>query len=278
MDRKEIKIRLRRGPVLLLIALLLIIGGKTVGEAAAARWPEAPGGALQYSGSLVVDLAGASEGYFQAAVQGGGSSRHKMRVTKDGQKLTYDMKLDGTYEVFPLQLGSGYYDISLYRNVSGKQYAAAGSVGVSVSLSDSEVCFLYPNQYVNYSEESPSVLKAVEICATVEGKPAYDTVCSWMGKNFVYDFVKAITVKAGTLPDIETCFEKKMGVCQDLSAITCSMLRTQGIPARLVIGYADGNYHAWVTAVIDGKELFFDPIVAVSGMGKVKSYTVERWY
>ena len=278
MDRKEKRIKGHRGLMILLLALLMIVGGKTVGEAAAARWPVEPGGALQYSGSLVVDLAGASEGYFQAAVQGAGGSRHKMRVTKDGQKLTYDMKLDGTYEVFPLQLGSGYYDISLYRNVSGKQYAAAGSVGISVSLADSEVCFLYPNQYVDYNEESASVVKASEICETVEGKPAYDAVCSWMGKNFVYDFVKAITVKAGTLPDIEGCYEKKMGVCQDLSAITCSMLRTQGIPARLVIGYADGNYHAWVTAVIDGKELFFDPTVAVSGMGKVKSYTVERWY
>ena len=28
-------------------------------------------------------------------------------------------------------------------------------------------------------------------------------------------------------------------VCQDLAAIMCCMLRTQGLPARLVIGYAD---------------------------------------
>lgn len=268
--------RFVRGAAGLLLALLLVGGVK--GEAVEARWPIPPGGALRSDGSLLVDTAGLTEGYFQAAVQGASAPRYKMRVTKDGQKLTYDINIDGNYEVFPLQLGDGWYDISLYRNIGGREYAAAGSVGVSVALSDSEVCFLYPNQFVNYRPESEPVGKAAELCASLEGKKAYEEICSFMGSNFVYDFVKALTVKAGTLPDVDGSYSKKMGICQDLSAIMCCMLRTQGIPAHLVIGYADDNYHAWVVAVIDGKEYFFDPTVAVSGMGKIKTYSVERWY
>ena len=77
---------------------------------------------------------------------------------------------------------------------------------------------------------------------------------------------------------IEETWKKRMGVCQDLSAVMCCMLRTQGFPARLMIGMADNNYHAWVTVNLDGEEQMFDPTVAVSGISSVKKYTVERFY
>ena len=262
------------GFFMLLMGWLLV----THGNAAKARWPESPGTKLNADGSLLVDISGLSEGYFQAAAQGGGQKRLKLRVTKDGQKLTYDLNTDGKYEVFPLQLGDGYYDIALYRNIQGKEYSSAGRIGVYVALSEPGVCYMYPNQYVNYTAETEAVGKAEELCAGLGEKQAYDKVCDFMSSSFVYDYVKAITVKAGVLPEIDECYSKKMGVCQDLSAITCCMLRTQGIPARLVIGYADKNYHAWVEADFGGKSYFFDPTAAVNGIAKVKTYTTERWY
>ena len=56
------------------------------------------------------------------------------------------------------------------------------------------------------------------------------------------------------------------------------MLRSQGVPARLMIGMADKNYHAWVVVTIDGQERLYDPTAAVNGISNVKSYTVERFY
>ena len=56
------------------------------------------------------------------------------------------------------------------------------------------------------------------------------------------------------------------------------VLRTQGVPARLMIGMADKNYHAWVVVTIDGQERLYDPTAAVNGISNVKSYTVERFY
>ena len=78
-------------------------------------------------------------------------------------------------------------------------------------------------------------------------KEAYDAVCSYMSKTFLYDYVKAVTVKSGTLPDVDGTYGKKMGICQDLSAVMCCMLRTQGIPSKLVVGYAGTTYHAWIS-------------------------------
>ena len=97
-------------------------------------------------------------------------------------------------------------------------------------------------------------------------------------KHYRYDYVKAVLTKPGTLPDIDGTYRKGMGICQDLSALTVAMLRSQGIPSKLVIGYAGKQYHAWVTAKVGGKERFFDPTAAVSNKKLSKNYTVERWY
>ena len=98
------------------------------------------------------------------------------------------------------------------------------------------------------------------------------------GRYFVYDFIKAINIKPGMLPDIDGSYSKKMGVCQDLSAIMVAMLRTQGIPSRLIIGYADSQYHAWTMTMINGEETFFDPTAAIAAISQVKEYSMERYY
>jgi transglutaminase-like putative cysteine protease len=154
----------------------------------------------------------------------------------DGQDtFTYDLNTEGRQEVFPLQLGSGGYEISLYENISGKKYAQAGVIGVNAAFSREDVPFLYPNVYVNYGADSPAVAKADELCADKSPKEAYQAICDYIQTEYVYDFIKAVTVSPGELPDIQGCFEKKMGICQDLSAMMVAMLRSQGISSRLMM-------------------------------------------
>lgn len=245
----------------------------------AAKWPAEPSGNIQSSGKLVADLSNAKEGYFLAAISAPTNHKMKMRVQKGDVTLTYDMNLKGEYEIFPLQLGSGHYDILLYENVSGKKYSQAGYLGLDVQLDREDAAFYYPNQYVDYSILSAAVAKAAELCEGMSDPlQIYETLCDYMKTSFLYDYVKAVTVQAGALPDIDGSYEKKMGVCQDLSAILCCMLRTQGIPCRLIIGYADKQYHAWTTTEINGKEYFFDPTAALNAIAAVKDYSVERYY
>ena len=40
------------------------------------------------------------------------------------------------------------------------------------------------------------------------------------------------------------------GICLDYSAVMASMLRSQGIPTRLEVGYAGTAYHAWISTYI----------------------------
>lgn len=241
------------------------------------RWPEAPGTVQYFDGKLGVDASNISEGYFTAWATGG-AKRLKLRVSRGQDTFTYDLNTEGRQEVFPLQLGSGGYEISLYENISGKKYASAGVIRVSAEFSREDVPFLYPNVYVNYGQDSPAVAKADELCADKSPKEAYQAICDYIQTEYVYDYIKAVTVSPGEMPDIQGCFENKMGICQDLSAMIVAMLRSQGISSRLMIGYADANYHAWTSTNIDGEELFYDPTAALNAIAVPSEYSLERYY
>ena len=260
--------------VLLLISGFLIL---THGVFAEAKYPAAPAKSPKTNGKLRVDANHTNDGYFLASINKKSKKRMKMRVVKGNITLTYDINSNAEYECFPFQLGNGKYEISLYENISGKKYSAAGKINVSVKLTDPNGPFLYPNQYVNYNAETKAVQQADKLCKNKKPKEAFNEICSFM-KTFGYDFLKANTIKAGELPDIDGSYNKRMGVCQDLSAIMIAMLRSQGIPSKLMIGYAGKQYHAWTVTIINGEEVFYDPTAALNAITKTKSYTVERYY
>ena len=280
MKQKPLIVWLKKAVVLLSLFLsILLLPGLSSDCLAQAKWPAQPNlSQLWANGKLQADVSNSGEGYFMARLSAPNKHKMKLRVTKGGATLTYDLNGQGDFEVFPFQMGSGFYDISLYENTSGKKYAQAGSIGINVNLNAADASFYYPNQYVNYTKLSQSVIEAEQLCTGLTGIDKYKVLCKFMADNFLYDYIKAVTVKTGTLPDIDGSFTKKMGICQDLAAILCSMLRTQGFPARLIIGYADTQYHAWTVTEIDGKNYFFDPTAAINAINNVKDYTVERYY
>ena len=120
-----------------LICLAIFAGGGAAAEGNA-KWPESPGKEIKKSEKLKVDMSNASEGYFVASVQNKTKKALKLRVSFKGETLTYDLKNTGDTEVFPFQMGSGSYEITLWENVSGKKYAAAGKITVTVKLTREE--------------------------------------------------------------------------------------------------------------------------------------------
>lgn len=218
------------------------------------------------------------DGCFYASCKGKNLKRLKLMISKDDDSLTYDLNQNGSWELFPLQLGNGSYKISLYENVRASLYENVGSIKLSVKLSDPNNPFLLPNQYVLYSEKSPEVKIAESLQVAGDQKATYRHICTYVRDNFAYDFIKAATVKSGVLPDLEGLLQKKMGICQDLSALTVAMLRSQDIPSKLVIGKADQQRHAWVETNLDGKTARFDPTAQLNAIAKVKKYEMERVY
>ncbi|MBQ2582903.1 MAG: transglutaminase domain-containing protein, partial [Erysipelotrichaceae bacterium] len=62
-----------------------------------------------------------------------------------------------------------------------------------------------------------------------------------------YDKAKAESVQSGYLPDPDETLATGKGICFDYASLTASMLRSQGIPTKLIFGYVSPNdvYHAW---------------------------------
>ena len=228
------------------------------------------------NGSLSVDDSGSASGYIFAGASCKTDHRLKLRISKDMHDETYDLKNDGSFEIFPLNLGDGNYQIKLYENTYGNRYADNGTVSIYVNLKNEDAPFLCPNQFVYYDENSEVVNISESICSGKSDEASFESVRNYIKQNFAYDFIKAATRKPGMVPDIDGTISKKMGICQDLSAVVVAMLRVQGIPSKLVFGHADNLYHAWTLNKINGRYTLFDPTVELYAANKPSKYTEER--
>ena len=270
--------RLKRalvGTMAALLLLLSILAALALSDHLV--WPTADGTETAAKGKLTVDYSHAADGYIMARAEAG-SKKYKLRIKLGKSTMTYDLNSDGEYEVFPLQLGSGKYTVTLYQNASGKKYSEEGAVSLNLQLSDENAPFLCPNQYVNYTADSRAVALSEEICAgCTTDREKLDAIKAYMLSHFNYDFIKATTVTSGTMPDMDYVLDNGMGICQDLAVLTACMLRVQGIPTKFMIGYCGKQYHAWNVVTIDGQDELYDPTMDLGGVSGSK-YSVERYY
>ena len=260
-----------------------------------------PSGRLTKTGAeAVIDYSNTADGYVM--VQYTAQTESKLKVRVQGPATTYTYNLTpAQWTVFPLSDGSGSYQITVYRGVGGTKYVNVLSLTTQVQLTDEFAPFLRPNQYVDYNAATQAVALAAQL--TKEDETPFDkvaTVYDYVVGNFTYDYEKAKTVQSGYLPVLDTVLESKKGICFDYAAVMCGMLRSQGIPCKLVVGYAGTTYHAWISVWseqsgwVDGVIWFdgtawrrMDPTFASTGkrsksvlefINKDENYTVKYLY
>lgn len=209
--------------------------------------PEAPGTAVFSNDVAVIDYSNADQGYVMANYTGT-VSKIKLRITSpDGTVYTYDLH-SGGYEVFPFSCGNGNYTIVIYENIVGTSYSTCLSGTVSVNISDEFSPFLYPNQYVNFNANSKAVAKGVELAKGANNDiDVITNVYNYIIENITYDYDKASNPPTGYTSDVDEILSSGTGICLDYAALMATMLRSQRIPTRLEIGYAQDAYHAWIS-------------------------------
>lgn len=245
-----------------------------------ALFPEASNTDVYSKKGLVVDASHSDQGYVMIYRES--KKEQKMRISNGKSTMTYDLNGTSDFEVFPLHKGDGKYKVEVFEHVSGKKYSPVASVSFSAKLEDPYLPYLYPNQYVSYIEESTAIAKANEICANATtDAEKMEAVYQFVVQNVVYDYNFAAEVGKGMhqgyIPYPDNTLESQKGVCFDISALMSCMLRSQGVPTQLVIGYADKTYHAWNNVLIDGAWQHRDATVEIC-RGQVKKYTPERAY
>lgn len=225
--------------------------------------PVASGTSTKKAGGAEIDYSNTADGYVMARYAGTSTSRLKVQVAGPSTTYTYDLPTGG-WVTFPLSDGNGQYKTSVFQNTTGKKYAVLATVSFSVTLKDDFAPFLRPNQYVDYSNATNTVAKAAELTkGMTKALDKVGAIYDYVVANMTYDKQKAATVQSGYLPVLDNVLSAKKGICFDYAALMTGMLRSQGVPCKMVIGYAGTAYHAWVsvwtedTGWIDGV-IFFD--------------------
>ncbi len=213
--------------------------------------PEAPGTDTETADGVTVDFSNISSGYF-CVLYSGSNTRPKIGITApDGDKYYFMLHNTGSYETFPLTGGDGAYQYVVYENLSDDQYVAILSGQRDAAISDPLTPYLYPNQYVDFTADTRAVAKGAELVKSADGDlAAVGLVYDYCYKNISYDYNKADTVESGYTPDVDETLESGKGICFDYAALMACMLRSQGIPTRLEVGYAGTVYHAWISTYI----------------------------
>ena len=262
--------------------------------------PVASGTQVKKKGSASIDYSNITDGYVMAQYDGANSKRMKVQVAGPTTTYTYDLPAQ-SWVTFPLSDGNGNYKVTLLENTQGNKYAVLVSASFKVSLKDEFAPFIRPNQYVDYEDAKNTVKKAEELTAKVtDPLKKVEKVYDFVVKNLTYDTAKAATVKSGYLPVLDNVLSAKQGICFDYASLMTGMLRSQGVPCKLVVGYAGKAYHAWIsvwteeTGWVDGAIYFdgnawqrMDPTFASSGkssdaimkyIGDGSNYTTKYLY
>ena len=262
--------------------------------------PEASGTQTKENSKAVIDYSNTKDGYVMVKYTASTSKRLKAQLKGPTTTYTYNITA-GKWETFPLSDGNGNYQVTVYENISGSKYSTVLSASFTASMTDEFAPFLRPNQYVDYENAPNTVAKAKELTAGMTDplqkvKAVYDFVVN----NLTYDKQLAATVQSGYLPVLDSVLASKKGICFDYAALMTGMLRSQGVPCKLVVGYAGTAYHAWIsvwseeTGWINGAIYFdgtswqrMDPTFASSGrqsaaimqyIGDGKNYTAKYFY
>lgn len=224
---------------------------------------EASGLKEERSDSAVIDYSNIQDGYVMVQYLKEQANRLKVQVKGPSTTYTYNLNVM-EWTIFPLSDGDGEYQVLVYENIVDKKYAVILSVGFFVELEDEFVPFIRPNQYVDYLEADQTIEKAMELTKNVKDPlEKVEAVYDYVVENIDYDYDKAATVESGYLPVLDEVLNSKKGICFDYAALMTGMLRSQGMPCKLVVGYAGNVYHAWInvwseeTGWIDGV-IYFD--------------------
>ena len=197
-------------------------------------------------GGIQVDFSMLEQG--SVGVEAESDSRLKFQVVRGEGKYNYDLPGDGTAEIFPLNMGDGSYTFRLMEEAGESKYACIWTETREVHMTDEFQPYLRPNQMVNYREQSQCVQKARALAdGAASDVDAAGAIYDYLTENIQYDNKEAATVKSGYLPNPDETLKTGKGICLDYASLAAAMMRSVGIPCKLLTGYVgdDQIYHAW---------------------------------
>jgi len=195
------------------------------------------------------------EGAVTVVYPGASEKRLRVLVEKGGERSAYNLH-DGTKNAdavatYPLERGDGTYLVRIMENTEGNSYRELHRKEVTLKSQQKHAVYLNSIQEINWSTSDPAIQEAARLTAGKSSdREKVRAVYDYMVQNVTYDHDKVDQLNTFYLPDINETFRNQKGICYDYASLFAAMLRSRGIPIRMVKGYSDavGNgevYHAW---------------------------------
>lgn len=220
-----------------------------------------------------IDLSRLEQGLIRAHCPGETQARLKLQITKvEGIDYNYDLNNTGEWESFSLTEGEGEYTLRVLENLRDNRYTPVFTCSLALELEEETLPFLESTQFVRFSPRGRAAAVAAEVTAGLEAREEkVQAVFDYVVTHLNYDEGKMEAVEPGYLPDVEQILEEGEGICFDYAALTAAMLRSQGIPCKMELGYVKETYHAWVRwAGEDGQWHLLDPTFVSANRGSQK--------
>lgn len=169
----------------------------------------------------------------------------KVMVAKGTQKYTYDLKDTGT---FPLQFGNGDYQVTVLENISSNKYTALTTEKITVQAANPNTVYLQSIDMINWNENMQAIKQAKDLTKNLKtDKEKAAAIYAFITNKVKYDYNKAMTVTTGYIPSIDATLNTSLGICFDYAVLYAAMMRSVGVPTKVVMGYNKDitEYHAW---------------------------------
>lgn len=221
--------------------------------------------------TIEINTENSEEGYIGVKFDTGSEKKIKLLVKSGDTKYYYNLSNSEEYVNFPLQMGNGDYTVAIYENTAGTKYRKLTSKSFKVTLQDEQKVYLNSIQEISFDEDDASVQLAKELAdealaAKIELTGDFDVALTtdevialcytYVVENMQYDYEKINGLTYNYIPNNNATLTTNTGICYDYASLLASMLRSQGVPTKLVKGYTTwtGVYHAWNEVYLTDEE------------------------
>ncbi len=229
----------------------------------------------------IIDESDLSKGLVHITYKSSENTAFRVLIAKDDERITYPFFANGKKESFPLQLGNGTYQVGLLKSVGDNRFVFVTQKRIKIDLKDDKVVFLNSIQNVSWQPNYEAIKYGEQLLkgrttTTLKTRALYE----FLVKEVRYDYDKIPNLTSEYVPSIPVVFDVRKGICYDYSALLAGINRSQGIPTRLVKGYAKGvdGYHAWNEVFLNGKWRVIDSTVDSASGPKSTMFKSDKDY
>lgn len=205
-----------------------------------------PGSATAGPKTPSIDKSKLGQGLIAVEYDEAKRDEYLIRISRGAVSDDYKLTANAAY---PLTAGNGDYKVTIGELVDGKRYKVVADENITLKLKDEKIVFLQSSNMINWNDKTKAVVKARELTKTAKNdQEKLALIYKYVVNNVKYDNEKAATIKSGYMVNLDAVFNTNTGICYDYATMTAAMLRSVGVPTKLVMGYHKDDkatYHAW---------------------------------